>query len=152
MSRNQQNQYPTKERLVAHPEDVQFSDGVIGQGYRRPGDQIALGFGSRTKYATNLFEADLAWVRIDNGNRIGIGGGYAIDHGRNLAYHLPAEDFVVTINGPLAIPGVPEAGNVQSLLLNKGEGPIDQSCDQAKVPSPFPALQATVNAMNNIQA
>lgn len=147
------NQFPTspEKETFAHQEVVQFNDGEMALGFRTPGDKLPLGYDSKHKYASSFDTIDMAIIKTKSGNTYGIAQGLVVNKDRQRAFELPEDTIDVTIGEPCVIPGVGSTSDVESVMLRyKVTAPGSEMADQqVDAPSPFKALEAQVEAVNN---
>lgn len=138
---------------VQLPESVMvgFSDGgAEAIGYKRKGDEIQLGLGSRTPHGRDFDQdgPDMLIMRTENGTTWALGGGLMIEsHKDSRTLNVweqpdPVGNFTVKIGEPVTVPDLFTSAPVKSVMLRyKGGAKVSE---HSSLPNPFTKMSNIV--------
>lgn len=130
---------------------VGFSDGgEAAIGYKRKGDEIQLGSGSRTSHGENFYEGggDMLIMRTEDGTTWAIGEGLMLESNKDSetlnVREQPdlVENFTVKIGEPVTVPDLFTTAPVKSVMLRYKEGA--KVSEHSPQPNPFTKMNKIV--------
>lgn len=147
----EQGTFAQQETFRPRQEIIQFNDGELALSFSTPDDELHLGPDSTHKYARNFYGDDMAIMATKSGNTYGLARGLVINEHLQRANKLPEATIPVTIGEPCVIPSVGTTTSVESVMLRYKVAPSDSEMAdrQVDIPSPFKALEARAEAIND---
>ena len=125
-------------------ETIGFNDGGTALQWSREGDVLDVSESSPQKYLRRLGHYDLAILKTRSGNSYGLGKHVVINGKTGQVFAAPAEFPTITLGAPLEIPGVGGTSEIDSLTVKYKNGDVAGVDRQLDTPSPFPALEQSI--------